>query len=70
MVMNKLAEEFIRDYCLYLRNEVGLTQSSVWIYSIPLKQAYYNEQHHKMSEFTDFIKRNLKANADNKFSVW
>ena len=36
----------IRDYCLYLRNEVGLAQSSVWIYSIPLKHivttAHYN----------------------------
>ncbi len=44
--MNELTEEFIRDYCLYLRNEVGLAQSSVWIYSIPLKHivttAHYN----------------------------
>ena len=35
-----------RDYCLYLRNEVGLAQLSVWIYSIPLKHivttAHYN----------------------------
>ena len=37
MAMNELTEDFIRDYCLYLRNEVGLAQSSVWIYSIPLK---------------------------------
>ena len=37
MGMNELTEEFIHDYCLYLRNEVGLAQSSVWIYSIPLK---------------------------------
>ena len=46
MAMNELTEEFIRDYCLYLRNEVGLAQSSVWIYSIPLKHivtsAHYN----------------------------
>lgn len=44
--MNELTEDFIRDYCLYLRNEVGLAQSSVWIYSIPLKHivttAHYN----------------------------
>ena len=44
--MNELSEDFIRDYCLYLRNEVGLAQSSVWIYSIPLKHvvtaAHYN----------------------------
>lgn len=46
MAMNELTEDFIRDYCLYLRNEVGLSQSSVWIYSIPLKHivtsAHYN----------------------------
>ena len=46
MEMNELTEDFIRDYCLYLRNEVGLAQSSVWIYSIPLKHivttAHYN----------------------------
>ena len=46
MAMNELTEDFIRDYCLYLRNAVGLAQSSVWIYSIPLKHivttAHYN----------------------------
>ena len=46
IAMNELTEDFIRDYCLYLRNEVGLAQSSVWIYSIPLKNivttAHYN----------------------------
>lgn len=44
--MNELTEDFIRDFCLFLRNEVGLAQSSVWIYSIPLKHivttAHYN----------------------------
>ena len=46
MSMNELTEEFIRDYCLYLKNVVGLAQSSIWIYSIPLKHivtaAHYN----------------------------
>ena len=46
IAMNELTEDFIRDYCLYLRNEVGLAQSSVWIYFIPLKHivttAHYN----------------------------
>lgn len=46
MGMNELTEDFIRDYCLYLRNEVGLEQSSVCVYSIPLKHivtaAHYN----------------------------
>lgn len=48
MAMNELTEDFIRDYCLYLRNKVGLAQSSVWIYSIPLKHivtsAHYNSK--------------------------
>ena len=46
MSMNELTEEFIRDYCLYLKNVVGLALSSIWIYSIPLKHivtaAHYN----------------------------
>ena len=46
MSMNELTEEFIRDYCLYLKNVIGLAQSSIWIYSIPLKHivtaAHYN----------------------------
>ena len=46
MSMNELTEELIRDYCLYLKNVVGLAQSSIWIYSIPLKHivtaAHYN----------------------------
>ena len=46
MSMNELTEEFIRDYCLYLKNVVGLAQSSIGIYSIPLKHivtaAHYN----------------------------
>ena len=46
MSTNELTEEFIRDYCLYLKNVVGLAQSSIWIYSIPLKHivttAHYN----------------------------
>ena len=46
MSMNELTEEFTRDYCLYLKNVVGLAQSSIWNYSIPLKHivtaAHYN----------------------------
>ena len=46
MAMNELTEEFIRDFCLYLKNVVGLTQSTILIYSIPLKHivtaAHYN----------------------------
>ena len=46
MGMNELTEEFIHDYCLYLRNEVGLAQSSVWIYSIPLKHIVTSAHYH------------------------
>lgn len=46
MSMKELSEDFIQDYCLFLRNDLGLAQSSVWIYSMPLKQivakAHYN----------------------------
>ena len=28
--MNELTEEFIRDFCLYLKNVIGLTQSTIW----------------------------------------
>lgn len=44
--MNELTEEFIRDFALYLSNEAGLSQSSIWIYLMPLKHlvttAHYN----------------------------
>lgn len=44
--MKELSEDFIKDYCLFLRNDLGLVQSSVWIYSMPLKHivatAHYN----------------------------
>jgi integrase len=43
--MNELTEDFIRDFCIYLRNEVGLTESSVWIYSIPLKSIVTRAHH-------------------------
>lgn len=37
ILINDLTEEFIQGFCLYLKNVAGLAQSSVWIYSIPLK---------------------------------
>jgi len=44
--MNELTEDFIRDFCIYLRNEIGLAESTVWIYYTPLKKlvarAHYN----------------------------
>ena len=46
MAMNELTEDFIRDFCLYLRNEVGLAQSSVWIYSTPLKHIVTTAHYH------------------------
>ncbi len=44
--MNELTEDFIRDFCLYLRNDVGLAQSSVWIYSTPLKHIVTTAHYH------------------------
>lgn len=44
--MNELTEDFIRDFCLYLRNEAGLEQSSVWIYSTPLKHIVTTAHYH------------------------
>jgi hypothetical protein len=43
--MNELTEDFIRDFCIYLRNEIGLTESSVWIYSIRLKSIVTRAHH-------------------------
>ncbi|HIZ85763.1 MAG TPA: site-specific integrase [Candidatus Coprenecus stercoravium] len=37
MAMSELSEDFIRDFCHYLRCEAGLSQSTVWVYSLPLK---------------------------------
>lgn len=44
--MNELTEDFIRDFCLYLRNEAGLAQSSVWIYTTPLKHIVTTAHYH------------------------
>ena len=65
MSMNELTEEFIRDYCLYLKNVVGLAQSSIWIYSIPLKHivtaAHYNGKYLTVRKYVaDFIKYQYK----------
>lgn len=36
--MNELTEDFIRNFSVYLRNEVELAQSTVWIYSVHVKK--------------------------------
>jgi hypothetical protein len=46
MSMNELTEEFIRDYCLYLKNVVGLAQSSIWIYSTRRKISRKDQARH------------------------
>lgn len=38
MRLNELTEAFIRDFCTYLRTERGLAQTTVWVYSMPLKR--------------------------------
>lgn len=35
--MNELTEDFLNQYCIYLRNEVGIQQSTVRLYCTPLK---------------------------------
>ena len=35
--IDELNEAFIRNFCNYLSEDVGLSQSSVWIYQMPLK---------------------------------
>lgn len=36
--LDTVSEEFIRGFCHYLQQEKGLSQSTVWLYQIPLKQ--------------------------------
>ena len=35
--MNELTEDFLNQYCIYLRNEVGVQQATVKLYSTPLR---------------------------------
>lgn len=35
--MKELSEDFIRQFDIYLRTEVSLTSSAVWMYTVPLK---------------------------------
>ena len=34
---SELSEDFIKNFCLYLTNDLGLRTSTAWIYQIPLK---------------------------------
>lgn len=38
VVMKELTEEFIRNFCAYLRNDLGVAQTTIWIYCTPLKR--------------------------------
>ena len=37
IAMSELNEDFIRGFCLYLREEARVSQSSVWVYQMPLR---------------------------------
>jgi integrase len=37
MALKELTEDFIRQFEIYLRTVVGLRQSTIWMYSVPLK---------------------------------
>ena len=45
-----IRDRFIRDYCLYLKNVVGLAQSSIWIFMVEflLTILYTTSQNHKL----------------------
>lgn len=33
----ELDEDFLRDFCIFLRDEAGVSQSSVWVYQMPIR---------------------------------
>lgn len=53
----ELDEDFLRAYCIYLREEVRVSQSSVWVYQMPLKTvatAAFNEGVITKNPFSQF----------------
>ena len=35
--LSELDEDFLRGFCIYLRDDVGISQSSVWVYQMPIR---------------------------------
>lgn len=64
MSMNELTEDFIRDFSVYLGTELGLAQSTVWMYCVPLKRivtrAHYNGHISKNPFIQYHISPNIK----------
>ena len=55
--LGELDEAFIRCYCNFLRDEVGVSQSSVWVYQMPLRTVVtsaFNEGIISKNPFTQF----------------
>ena len=55
--LGELDEAFLRCYCNYLRDQVGVSQSSVWVYQMPLRTvvtAAFNDGVISKNPFTQF----------------
>ena len=63
MAMKELTEDFIRQFEIYLRNEVSLTSSGVWLYILPLKmivtRAHCNGHLHRNPFAQYHVKHNV-----------
>ena len=64
MAMKELTEDFIRQFDIYLRSQVGLASSTIWMYTIPLKavvtRAHTNGQLHRNPFAQYHISPNVK----------
>ncbi len=62
--MKELTEDFIRQFDIYLRSQVGLASSTIWMYTIPLKavvtRAHTNGQLHRNPFAQYHISPNVK----------
>ena len=63
IAMKELTEDFIRQFEIYLRNEVSLTSSGVWLYILPLKmivtRAHCNGHLHRNPFAQYHVKHNV-----------
>ena len=61
--MNELTEDFIRLFCIYLRNEANLAQSTVWIYSIHVKKIVARAHHNGKITRNPFAQFHVSPNV-------
>jgi integrase len=64
IAMKELTEDFIRQFDIYLRTQVGLASSTIWMYTIPVKstvtRAHCNGQLHRNPFAQYHISPNVK----------